>query len=75
MDGGRGRFSPDTLRGMGAPGVIVEVVGNASALGVAWSGGVGVTDEGVGIWDLNGDFETRLVLLSFLNVDELRRAI
>ena len=60
---------------MGAPGVIVRAVGNASALEVAWSGGVGVTDGGVGIWDLNGDFETRLVLLSLLNVDELRRAI
>jgi len=34
----------------------------------------GATSAGVGICDLKGDLETRLVLLSLLNVDELRRA-
>jgi hypothetical protein len=45
MDGGRGRFSPETRR-----------------VGKTMGGGLDEGVEGVGIWDLNGDLETRLLL-------------
>lgn len=57
-DAGRGRFSPDTRR--------VGGVGNAKTL---FREGV----EGVGICDLKGDFDTRLLLRTCLKLEEVRR--
>ena len=50
MDEGRGRFSPETRL---SEGNAIE------------AGRDGV-EEGVGIWDLNGDLETRLLFLTCL---------
>jgi hypothetical protein len=61
---GRGRFSPDTLRGMGTEGNGRTVLGAEAG-----------AEDGVGIWDWKGDFETRFVLFSLLNVFDERRAI
>jgi hypothetical protein len=69
-------IGPVDVDGVGPEGnAVVLTMGE----GLGFNAGADATleedEEEAGIWDLNGDLETRFVLFSLLNVLELRLAI